>query len=210
MRMRNEVQVKAASRTRLGFSLGVLALGVLGEFVVFTQAEFIRQNGMLASGGVAMLGMAIWLAGHVQERSSSHIKPASGLKGQYQEVDHPLACFGNLKYWGRMLLLLAGVSGLITLYFQRPADLAVAARLVTRQVAAPRDEPFTFPPMLLQGIVDLPGRPSAVINGRTYFIGDYIGKVRVAEIHQESVQLIHEDQTNLLTFTNQTGLTIIR
>ena len=51
----------------------------------------------------------------------------------------------------------------------------------------------------LQVIVYSPTRPSAMINGKTLFLGDKIGDFRVRAIDQESVVLVGAGQTNILT-----------
>jgi len=54
------------------------------------------------------------------------------------------------------------------------------------------------PPEKLQAIVFDPKRPSAIISGKSVFVGDKIGDLRVVAITQESVTLVGGGQTNLL------------
>jgi len=54
------------------------------------------------------------------------------------------------------------------------------------------------PPLRLQAIIFNPRHPSAVLNGRTVFLGDRCGSFRVARISRTSVTLIGPGQTNLL------------
>ncbi len=53
------------------------------------------------------------------------------------------------------------------------------------------------PPPKLQGIVWNPKRPSAVINGRTLFIGDRFGDFRVRSITADTLTLVGQGQTNV-------------
>jgi hypothetical protein len=53
-------------------------------------------------------------------------------------------------------------------------------------------------PLRLQGIVFNPARPSAMINGKTVFVGEKVGEFRVGAITQNSATLISGSQTNLL------------
>ena len=46
-----------------------------------------------------------------------------------------------------------------------------------------------FPPLTLQGIFYRPKNPSALINGRTLFVGDQIGEVKVIAIEPRSVKV---------------------
>jgi hypothetical protein len=66
--------------------------------------------------------------------------------------------------------------------------------------AAPATEaaPPKPAPLRLQAIVYNPARPSAVISGKTLFLGDRIGEFRVVAISQESVSLAGGGQTNIL------------
>lgn len=69
--------------------------------------------------------------------------------------------------------------------------------------AAPAVEPAAPPPppLKLQGVVYNPRRPSAVISGRTLFIGDRIRDFRVVAIGQDSATLVGAGQTNLLSLS---------
>ena len=54
-------------------------------------------------------------------------------------------------------------------------------------------------PLKLQGIIFNPRKPSAVISGRTVFVGDSIGDARVIAIRQSSAILAGAGRTNVLT-----------
>jgi hypothetical protein len=54
-------------------------------------------------------------------------------------------------------------------------------------------------PPRLQGIVFDPRRPSAVINGKTLFVGERFGSLRVSAIAPDRVILIGGGTTNVLT-----------
>jgi hypothetical protein len=62
-------------------------------------------------------------------------------------------------------------------------------------VAAP---PKT-PPLRLQAIVFNPKQPSALISGKTVFVGDKLGDTRVVAIDRESATLVKSGQTNVLS-----------
>ena len=44
-----------------------------------------------------------------------------------------------------------------------------------------------------------PSRPSAMVNGKTLFIGDRIGDARVLAITQTTVSVLQDGQTNVLS-----------
>jgi MSHA biogenesis protein MshK len=61
---------------------------------------------------------------------------------------------------------------------------------------APQPKPA---PLRLQAIVFNPKRPSALISGKTLFIGDRLGDARVVAIDRESATLVGGGQTNVLS-----------
>ena len=65
---------------------------------------------------------------------------------------------------------------------------------VAAEVSAPKP-----PPLRLQAIICDPKRPSALISGKTLFIGDRIGAYRLVALNPESATLVSSDQTNVLT-----------
>ena len=54
-------------------------------------------------------------------------------------------------------------------------------------------------PLKLQSIIYNPGRPSAMVSGKFLFIGDKVQGFRVTAIDQESVTLVGNGQTNVLS-----------
>jgi hypothetical protein len=54
-------------------------------------------------------------------------------------------------------------------------------------------------PLRLQAIIFTPRRPSAMISGRTLFIGDKLGDLRVVAIGKDSATLAGAGQTNILS-----------
>jgi hypothetical protein len=54
-------------------------------------------------------------------------------------------------------------------------------------------------PLRLQAIIFNPKRPSALISGKTLFIGDKLGDSRVVAIDQDSATLVGGGKTNVLS-----------
>jgi hypothetical protein len=54
-------------------------------------------------------------------------------------------------------------------------------------------------PLRLQAIVFNPRRPSAMISGKTLFVGDKLGALRVVAIDKDSATLVGVGQTNVLS-----------
>jgi len=76
---------------------------------------------------------------------------------------------------------------------------ASSAAVPTNSLAATNSAPTTPPIPKLQGIVFNPRRPSAVINGRTLFVGERIAGFRLVAIGQDSATLVGGGHTNVLT-----------
>ncbi len=79
------------------------------------------------------------------------------------------------------------------------ADAQVSETTNAPAVTAP--PPPKPAPLRLQGIVFNPSRPSAMINGRTVFVGDKMGDTRVVAIDRDSVTLVRAGQTNVLSLS---------
>jgi hypothetical protein len=76
---------------------------------------------------------------------------------------------------------------------QPDAAPGTAAAAVTNEAAAP-----TLPALTLQGVVFSRTRPSAVISGKTVFLGDRVRDFRVMAIGQDSATLVGNGRTNVL------------
>jgi hypothetical protein len=81
------------------------------------------------------------------------------------------------------------------------SDASAAAELPAPATNAPAVAELPVPkpaPLRLQAILYHPTRPSAMIGGKTVFLGDKVGEARVASITAESVTLIGSGRTNVL------------
>jgi hypothetical protein len=79
-----------------------------------------------------------------------------------------------------------------------PAETAPATPPEVTTVADDPPAPPKPAPLRLQGIVFDPARPSAMISGKTLFVGDKVGEFRVGAISQDSATLFKDGQTNVL------------
>lgn len=81
-----------------------------------------------------------------------------------------------------------------------PSPLASAQESdVTAATPAAAPAPPKPAPLRLQGILFNPRRPAAMINGKTVFVGDKLGDLRVVAIDQDSATLAGAGQTNVLS-----------
>ncbi|MGD0088084.1 MAG: hypothetical protein ABSC24_13255 [Verrucomicrobiota bacterium] len=106
-----------------------------------------------------------------------------------------------------LLLVAAGVFIGLSLFKHAPpaAGTPPVAATVTQQVktAAAVLPAVTNPPpgAKLQGILYTVTRPCAIISGKTVFVGDSVGKLRVVAISKDSVTLQSETETNVLSLS---------
>ena len=70
---------------------------------------------------------------------------------------------------------------------------------VTNTTAMTPPPPPKPVPLRLQAIVFNPKRPSAMVSGKTLFVGDKLGSLRVVAIDRESATLVGAGQTNVLS-----------
>jgi hypothetical protein len=66
---------------------------------------------------------------------------------------------------------------------------------ITELIAPPAPLPF----LKLEAIIFNPRRPSAIISGRTFFLGDKFGDLRIVAISQNTATLIGAGRTNVLS-----------
>ena len=76
---------------------------------------------------------------------------------------------------------------------------AVAETSSTNSPAPAEISPPKPPPLRLQAVVLDPKRPSALVNGKTLFLGDRIGAFRLMALDQESATLVSQEETNVLS-----------
>jgi hypothetical protein len=167
------------------------------------------------AGGLCGAGVIAFLIGRTlnRKRKLEHAMlkrlEEPGEEGQEYEWQ-PFILF-NLAYWGPILLAF----GLVVLFI--PAKLGSGTVVEARAPAPPKAkvQPATptnlakveikqtnqvsFPSLKLQGITQRGPKSTALINGRTYFLGDTVGQARLISIFESSV--VFELQGQLLSVT---------
>jgi hypothetical protein len=76
----------------------------------------------------------------------------------------------------------------------KPAEPAATNATVGPEAVAPKPAPLR-----LQAILYHPRHPSAVVSGKTLFVGDKIGELRLIALDKESVTLVGGGHTNVLS-----------
>jgi hypothetical protein len=120
----------------------------------------------------------------------------------------------DLAYWGPMLIVFGVIICFITpmpgghvewVNARTPATKIVPKPAIptnaTADIKAPAvtNQPVVFPPLRLQGLTSGLLRRCAMINGRTYYVGDFVGKAKVISINRQRVMLELDGQTKTLT-----------
>lgn len=159
------------------------------------------------AGGMVVIGVGGWFMGRFMSRRKS-------LAPRHTEEEEGES-FGlrDLRYWGPMCVLL----GVITLFIwplQEPSSAPpVVAPPTPKKVVAqvpppPNPVPVSviaekvevrFPVLKLQGVIVRDDSSFAIINGRSYTVGDHVGKVVVRSIHADSVALELDGQIKRFT-----------
>ncbi len=192
---------------RLGISVAIVAIFciVMNEFFQSTAYyEAHRWDTCAVFLGVGLFG---WMWGRVLNIRWRKVQEVSAREAQAEDestqaviANGPFILF-NVAYWGVMLIFLG-----ITIIFltPRPREGAKPA-VVHAAVVKPKPHPQTnaaalppapiaentnhFPEIKLQGVSYRKANPSALINGKTFFAGDHIGKAKIIVIDPYSVTL---------------------
>jgi len=86
----------------------------------------------------------------------------------------------------------------ITSPVRNPAQAPVVKEASTNIPVGVQEDPLPKLTPKLQAVVYQPKRPSAIISGKSVFVGDRVGDFHVSRITQESVTLVSGGQTNVL------------
>lgn len=197
--------------SRLGFSVAMAAIFCIAAAELLQTRKYFEDykiyicSAFLLSG--AVLGLSGWVANSRRAAARPKAKllaPEREISDQEPSVEGPIPT--SLAYWGVMV----GIFGAI-LFFMQPryvAALPVAARTPAPPKPAPVPQPATnyqakaslvpIAPLKLQGVTYQPSNPSALIDGRTYFVGDSVGRAKVIAIDQEQVVVEQQGQTKVL------------
>jgi hypothetical protein len=201
--------------TRLGISVALL-----GIFCIVCS-EMIKRDGYYdlhrreIAGGLCGAGVVAFVIGRVLNRHRKLEHPrVERLPEESEELQEhegqPFILF-NLAYWGPIL----AAFGLVVLFIPAKimSDMVVEARAPVppkpkAQPPAPTNvvkvevkqtNQVSFPPLKLQGITQRGTKSTALINGRTYFLGDTVGEAKLISIFDSSV--VFELQGQMLSVT---------
>lgn len=184
-----------------GVTVGMVSMFLAVILKSLRYQPFYENNRWLICGGLAVLGLVFVLAGFLFGQ-----RPRRNL--EEGEVASSPFLLTNVAYWGFLFLLFGGAAALVSPKTRvaraaeakptnsitkpivamnpkfsivetgpSPAHAATAAAAATNQLAT----------LKLQGIVYDKVKPSAIINGRTYFVGDGLREAKVVSIEPSEV-----------------------
>ena len=183
-------------RIVLGFSVALIALFCFAVAGLLAGKPAFEMCRPYLAASMVVMGVGAWFMGRFMSRRKS-LAP--------RDPEEEAESFGlrDWRYWGPMCVLL----GVITLFIwplQEPSsDAPVAALPTPRKVVVQVPPPpnpvpvpvmaekieVKFPVLKLQGVIVRDDSSFAIINGRSYTVGDHVGEVVVRSIHADSVAL---------------------
>jgi hypothetical protein len=192
--------------TILGVSVAIVAVfcisvaeTLLGKAVFENHRQYIA----LAFGAFGVVTFCIGLRLKGKRRAGQKENPDDAeLSKNFILLD--------LRYWGPMLLVLGAITLFIRPLKQTKVEQVVAvakpaAKEIVVQAPKPAPEiskpkaPVAFPALKMQGVILGEERTIAIINGRSYSVGDHVGNVVIASINREGVVLELDGELKSLT-----------
>jgi hypothetical protein len=187
--------------SRLGLSVAVAAVFciTLTEFCQHrTFYEVARWYGCITFTAV---GIAFGLVGFLRERQRRRLADTT----EPSDPSQDRRTSAHLLFWGPVLLTFGAIIFFVPYKPPDKAALPVAARTIapTPQTSAPptavgapiapevvvTNTPLQFPDLKIQGIVFRPPKNAVIVNGRSYFAGDFIDNAKIFSIGADTVVL---------------------
>lgn len=153
---------------------------------VYEDYKWQICGGVLGTGAV-LFASGLWLNRRIRTRYRA---AQASLPEAERDLDpgggEPFMLF-NLSYWGIMFAIF---SAIIVVIVPKPRvtdvpKVEVAARTNRPAPAIPTNRPT----LKLQGLTVRGSTRSALINGRTYFVGDWVGEAQLLSIDPEKAVL---------------------
>jgi len=193
---------------RVGMSVAFAAIFCIVATHTLQSASYYETYRWHICLGLLGAGAVLWPLGMVLHARAARLRiaaqgPQHPLNVGEDEGNNQPAMF-SLSYWGLLLVIFSIIIVFIT---PQPASgvTTVSARPApARKPEQPRTSPpeikktVTFPALKLQGLIHGQPKASALIDGRTYFVGDYIGEVKLVSIEGAQAVLELGGETKIL------------
>jgi hypothetical protein len=188
--------------TRLGISVAILAAFCILASETFKRHPELHARKKAIAGALAGAGTLLWLVGKVHGNGGE----------EFKSRDRVI----TTRFCGSMLAACAGIVTNITpiqqamqapaslLHPMSRADAREPAATPTTKSSKPsrslfrRESSSAAAPLKVQGIIFQQKNPSAIINGKTVFVGDRVGEARVITIERGAVTVEIARQTCIL------------
>lgn len=196
---------------RLGISVAFVAMFTIVMTEILQERAFYQvYRWAICAGLLAMGTFLLVLGGFVNRKIREGLRDdPEGPKGPFLLV--------NLQYWGLMLTVFGVIVIFIVPFSKAEAQETRPAPKKEKEVRkvialAPTNEmppppapviarSVVFPEVRVQGIVYRGERSSALLNGRTYFVGDQVEDIKVIAIGETNVVLERAGQQKVLQLT---------
>src|SRR5258706_11877542 len=170
---------------RLGLSVAILAIFAIIATEVFKRHPELHVRKKPIAAALAGAGTLLWLVSKVHGGSSDDFKrPDKILTMRF--------CGSLLGGFGAIITNIIPIQQVVSAPSTILHPAAREHRADVRPTDAPRSAsaPLTEPAHFkVQGIIYRQNLPSAIVNGKTVFVGDRVGHAKVIAIEREAVTL---------------------
>ena len=200
--------------TRLGIAVALLGIFCIACSEMIQRGGYCDLHRRQIAGALCGAGAIAYVVGRVWNRKlrllrEQEERPAEESQEDEGNAGEPFVLF-NLAYWGPILcafglvvVFIPGKGANGTAAAQPPAPpkpkLELAAQTNAAKVELKQTNQVTFPAMKLQGITQRGVNSSALINGKTYFLGEMVGNARLISIFATSAVLELHGEMHSLT-----------
>jgi len=186
--------------TRLGISVALAALFYITVAELLQDKLIYQLHKWRICLGFLVAGLVLFFAGSwLNRRTRARYQAAQASLTEADRDNDPTQgepfMLFNLAYWGIMLAMFSIILVVIVPAYHKkePPKVEVAARTTNRPTIItnkPVQVTVTNPPVFkLQGVVIRDATRSALIHGRTYFVGDLVGEAKVVGIEANQAVL---------------------
>lgn len=162
--------------TRLGISVALAAIFYIAMAELVQNKLFYQHHKWRICAGLVIAGIALFPVGlGLNARMKRRYDQAQAALAPEDRQAYQTFLLTNVTYWGVMFVFFGVIVIFITPSYRAP-EKRVAAK------APPVPTPTNPPSFKFQGMTLRGSNASALINGRTYFIGEQVGEAKVISI----------------------------
>src|SRR5687767_11232050 len=193
---------------RLGISVAIVAAFSIMMSEVLQDKVFYEKHRWMMCGALIVMGVFLLIVGHFVNRQIR----ASRITEDGEAPPSPFILV-NMEYWGLMLAIFGAIVVFIVPFKKvearaaaqpapakkvEPTNAPPKTNVVSAITPPPNTNQVKFPKLRLQGVVLREPRPSALINGRTYFVGELVDGAKVFSVGPTSTVMEFQGQYKTL------------